>query len=472
MDDDPDRRGRPAVSGAAPDAGAGADAGPSPDAGVNTPVPPEQDVVPVWVHVLSGAIPLAGPRRRFTIAVRTLVLSALRFRSDFGFEKAASLAYSSLLALIPTALLAVSIAELLGTEGQDQFLQRVLDLVLPADERIRANVQELIQDSRAGFEGATGSATVRIVSVLMLLYFAGSVLTTVDRVVAHVWGGGGFRAFMRRLSAYWAVVTLGPFLLALSFAATTFASGLLGASAGGVLRSVFPFFVSSVAIFLFYRLMPHSPVRTRAAVWASVVAGVLWETSKIGLGWWFARPHTSFLTKLSFFPMALLWMYVSWAIVIYGLEVAYVVHHGTWREGLRGAGGGRRGAARELLAVAAAVEIVRRHNAGETPDRADLAGELGAAENDVADVVDALVAAGVIGTAPGGGFVPARGADGIPAILAIRAVRGRALDAPLAETSAAARTAAEFVARVEQVARDPQAGETLGSLARASSAAK
>ncbi len=432
---------------------------------------PPQDKIPAWLRVLSGTIPLAGPRRRATIAVRTLVLSAIRFRSDFGFEKAASLAYSSLLALIPTALLAVSIAELLGTEGQDQFLDQLLDLALPADERIRANVHELIQDGRAGFEGATGNATVRIVSLLMLIYFAGSVLTTVDRVVAHVWGGGGFRAFVRRLSAYWAVVTVGPFLLAISFAASAFAEHLLGASAGGALRSVFPFVVSSVAIFLFYRLMPHSPVRTRAAVWASVVAGVLWEGSKVALGWWFARPHTSFLTKLSFFPMALLWMYVSWAIVIYGLEVAYIVHHGTWREGLRGATGGRRGAARELLAVAAAIEVVRQHNAGVTPDRADLANALGAAENDVADVVDALVAADVVATAPGGGFIPARGADGIPAVLAIRAVRGRARDAPLAETSPAAQTAAAFVTRVEKAAGDPSAGETLGSLARSSSSA-
>ena len=171
------------------------------------------------------AASVASVASRIVAAARTLAAAAVRFRRDFGFEKAASLAYSSLLALVPTALLAISVVELLDATAQDRFQQSVMDLLLPRDAELRRNLLGFVQDARTSFQGATGSASVRIVSVLMLFYFSASLLTTVDRVVAQVWGGGGFRAFVRRLSAYWAVITLGPVLLAASFAPAA-ASGL------------------------------------------------------------------------------------------------------------------------------------------------------------------------------------------------------------------------------------------------------
>ena len=421
-------------------------------------------------RLLHGELPPTGPSRSAAVSLRTLILAARRFAHDLGFEKAASLAYSSLLALVPTALLAVSVVELLGAEKQENFLTSMLGIVLPKDDRLRANVMELINESRNVFAGATGTATVRILSLAMLVYFAGSVLATVDRVVAHIWGGGGFRVFVRRLSAYWAVITLGPLLLALSFLASAFAEDLLGSVAGGAVRGVFPFAVSSVAIYLFYRLMPHSPCRPRAALIASVVAGTLWEASKLGLAWWFARPHASLMTKLSFFPMALLWMYVSWAIVIYGLEVAFVVHHGTWREGLARTTDPRLGAARELLAVALAIEVARCHDEGRAPDRAVLADTLGAADNDVRAALDNLMAAGVLTTAASGALIPARGADGVPAVLVLRAVRGHAAERPLSSSAPAALVAAAFLERAEAGGRLPIDAETLGSLVRSSRA--
>lgn len=416
--------------------------------------------------LLSGALPVAPMTRRAVILLRTLVGALLRFRSDLGFEKAASLAYSSLLALIPTALLALSVVELLAADEQQAFQDTALDHLLPRDEALRANVATLVDDARRQFQGATGSGTVRIVSLLMMLYFSASVLTTVDRVVAHVWGGGGFGAFVRRLSAYWAVITLGPVLLALSFAATAFAEDLLGGAVGGLLRGLFPFAVSSVAIYLFYRLMPHTKVRSRAALAAAVTAGVLWEASKIGLGWWFARPQASFLTKLSFFPMALLWMYVSWAIVIYGLEVAWVVHHGSWRAGVRGSGASVRGAEREVLALATAVEIARRHDAGRPADRDELAATLSVGDDDLARALDDLSEAGLVARAPGGGYMPARGADGIRATEILRAVRGAPGGPAVASGADAARVAEAFVRTAES--RSETDDTTLGALARRS----
>lgn len=399
--------------------------------------------------------------------LETAAVAGLRFDRDRGFEKAASLAYSSLLALIPAILLGLSVVEVLAPATQDRVTDWFLDLLFPREAgQVREGFRGYFEDARRTF-GDTGAGTgVRVFSILLLVYFAASLLTTVDRVVADVWGGGGFRAFLRRLSGYWAVITLGPFLLALSFAGTALAGDVLGPSAGETITRALPFVVTSIAVFLFYRLMPHSPVRSGAAFAGAAVAGVAWEASKLVMGWWFARPKTTMLATLSFFPAALLWMYVSWVIGIYGLEVAYVVHHRAWRDGVRGFLRKRRAAARDAVTLAVAVEIARAHDEGRAPDRADLADLLRVPENAVAEAIAALSGADLVEDGPSGGFRPARGAAGILALEVVAASRGRVEDARLPSDLPSARAAHEYLRRLERDVADRHGATTLADLAR------
>jgi hypothetical protein len=141
------------------------------------------------------------------------------------------------------------------------------------------------------------------------------------------------------------------------------------------------------------------------------------------MGWYLSMPK-SLLTALSFFPAAILWMYLSWAIAIYGMEVTYVVHHGGWRAGRRAGGCELTGRARDELIVGVAAHVAREFDAGRLPDRARLAELLCASEDEVMLAVDALVAGGLIASADAGGFRPARGAAGIPALDIVDAGRG------------------------------------------------
>ena len=394
-------------------------------------------------------LPPAQPLRVLVWLYRTLHVAARRFARDQGFEKASALAYSSLLALVPAALLAVSVVELLDVEQRVAVTDWFLRLLFPDEAKdVREGFQRYLDESRLVLQGESTAGSVRIISVLVLVYFAGALLQQVDRVVRAVWGGGGLGYFLRRLSAYWAVVTVGPILLAFSFAATAFASDFLGESAGALFARLLPFGVTWLSVFLFYRWMPHSPVRWRAALTGAIVAGTLWEASKLGLGWYLARPKT-LLTTLSFFPAALLWMYVSWSIAIFGLEVSYVVHHRNWRGGSRALPGARNGAARDALAVAVLVEASVAFDRGEGADRATIAERVGAAEDEVADVMGALERAGLL-AAGSGGYRPARGASGIRAVDVIVASRGRADAAPLRASSPSAQAALAFTARLDR----------------------
>jgi membrane protein len=404
--------------------------------------------------------------RQGALLARLLGLAAMRFHRDRGQEKAGALAYSTLLALIPFLLLAASLVEFLQPKEQTDVVAWFLRAVFPPEaQEVREGVLDYVQRSRGALETPAAAGTsLRIAGAIMLIWFAVNLMTGIDRVVGDIWGTGGIRVFVRRLASYWAVLTLAPFLLALSIAGTALLKDYAGEFLGKVAATLLPFVVTWTSALAFFRLMPHTSVRFSAAVVGAVVAGTLFELTKLLMGWYLGMPK-SFLTALSFFPAAILWMYVSWTIAIYGLEVTYVAHHGSWRAGRRA---GRRelvGTARDEMILAVAVETARGFDEGRTVDLATLADGLRAGEDEVARALKALRDAGLVTESGGGGFRPARGASGTKALAVLDASR----TAP--GTSRPLRTppgAAAFLAEVDAKGRDAVADVTLEDLVRKS----
>ncbi len=393
------------------------------------------------------------------LSSRVLGLAGLRFHRDRGQEKAASLAYATLLALLPVLVLAISLIEFLAPEQQMNIAQRFVSVVFPNEAtELRAGVVDYVEKSRIALQGSESSGTgLRIAGAIVLIYFAANLMTGIDRVVGDIWGTGSIRAFVRRLTAYWAVCTLGPLLLAMSIVGTALVREHMGESTGGFLMTFLPFIVTWLSGFAFFRLMPHTGARNSAALAGAVVAGTLWEGTKLAMGWYLATPK-SLLTAFSFFPAAILWMYVSWVIAIYGMEVTYVVHHGNWRAGRRAGHRKLRGRARDELVLGVAVEVAREFDAGRQPDRARLAETLRVGEDDVMVAVQALVDADLVLADEAGGFRPARGPAGITAVEVLDAGRGK-------PGSAEAPAAREFLDRLEVEGRGAVSGVSVGDLA-------
>lgn len=83
------------------------------------------------------------------------------------------------------------------------------------------------------------------------------------------------------------------------------------------------------AFALLYKIMPNARVHTRSAVVAAIVAGTLWQLSNYGYGlylsWTSGRwaVYTVVYGSLAAVPIFLMWVYLSWAIVLFGAGVAY-----------------------------------------------------------------------------------------------------------------------------------------------------
>ena len=392
---------------------------------------------------------------------RIIGLSALRFHRDRCQEKAASLAYSTLLALLPVLVMAISLIEFLAPEQQSDIANRLISAIFPSEATdVRKGILDYVETSRHALQGSASAGTsLRIAGAIMLIYFAANLMTGVDRVVGDIWGTGSIRAFVRRLTAYWAVGTLGPLLLALSIAGTALLRTHVGESAGGFATAVLPFLMTWGCLFAFFRLMPHTGARTTAALAGAGVAGVLWEGTKLAMGWYLAAPK-SLLTALSFFPAAILWMYVSWAIAIFGMQVTYVVHHGSWRPGRRAGVRDLTGRSRDELVLGTAVTIARAFNAGKLPDRAQLSEALCAGEDEVMVALKALREAGLVVADDSGGYRPSRGAGGIAAVDLVDSARGKPARVQLPES------AVHFLAQLNRDGRAAVAHVTLEDLVR------
>jgi membrane protein len=152
-----------------------------------------------------------------------------------------------------------------------------------------------------------------------------------------------------------------------------------------------------------YWFLPNTTVRPLSALLGGAVAALLFngaQAAYVGFNVGAARYDALFST-FAVLPLFLIWIYVSWAIVLLGAEIAYAHQHlGRYSREVRT--GEARAAQLETLGLAVALEVARAFRDGGRPLTADaLATELDVAIRVVRDVLSDLELAGIV--APRGG---------------------------------------------------------------------
>lgn len=247
-----------------------------------------------------------------------------RFREDRLGLTASSLTFTTTIALVPffTVALAVFTAFPMFGKLQDVLQQWLIQSLVP-DSIARQVLGYLTQfASRANRLGAAGLAILLVTALALIL--------TIDRTLNNIWRVRRPRPLAQRVLVYWAVLTLGPLLLGASLATTSYvvsaSKGVVGAPPGGlrVLLDVLEFVVLAGGMAALYRYVPNTLVRWRHA-WAGgvfVAAGI--EVSKKVLVIYVTKIPTYSMVYGTFatVPVLLVWIYVSWVIVLLGAVIA------------------------------------------------------------------------------------------------------------------------------------------------------
>ena len=247
-----------------------------------------------------------------------------RFREDRLGITASSLTFTTTISLVPLFTVALAIFSAFPMFERLQLtLQRwLVQSLVPPD--IAKQVFSYLNQfaNKAGQMGWAGA--------LVLLITALALILTIDRKLNDIWRVRQPRSLTQRVLVYWAVLTLGPLLLAGSLTVTTFAvtvsRDVVSGLPGGVrfLLGAVQFALLTGGIAALYRYVPNTRVRWSHALLGGVFVGAGLELAKKVLAWYLAQVPTYSVVYGTFatVPILLVWFYVAWVIVLLGAVVA------------------------------------------------------------------------------------------------------------------------------------------------------
>ena len=273
--------------------------------------------------------PSGGFSRRIPDPLRLIGIAGWRFYQDQCLVRASALAYTSLLSVVPLLAVMFSVLKGLGAQGR---LEGVLLSRLSLDTDTVDLIISYIDNTNFGTLGALGAAAL-IVTVI-------SVLGNIEASFNIIWRVAQERTLWRKVTDYVSVVMLTPFLL---LVATTITSagqtqvlmqwvldnGYLGGVAVVILQ-LSPIAINAVGIAVLYAVMPNRRPSWGPLIIGALFAGVAWSIAQIGyvnLQVGVAR-NNAIYGALAQLPVTLVWLYVSWAVVLAGAELAAVLEFG------------------------------------------------------------------------------------------------------------------------------------------------
>jgi membrane protein len=273
-------------------------------------------------NAAQSAAPAAAPSfgRRLWHFLGALVY---RFFEDRGVQTAGSLTFTTLLSLVPliTVALALATAFPVFREATAALQAYVLENFLPEASGVKAMAAQINEfTAKAGQLTAIGLIFLTVTAIMLML--------TIDESMNRVFRVHRPRPLAQKLLMYWGVLTLGPVLIGMSLSLTTFLVGAslglmrMGALAQDVLRLV-PFLFTWAALTLIYLVVPNRRIVLWHALVGAFCAGVAFEATKRGFAIYLAKFPTYTLIYGAFatLPIFLLWVYLSWLIVLIGATI-------------------------------------------------------------------------------------------------------------------------------------------------------
>ena len=254
-----------------------------------------------------------------------------RFREERCPQIASSLTFTALLATVPIITVALTLISAFPVFRE--LLQQVEQFV----------VQNMLPESAATVAGyaeqfADNAARLTAVGIAFLFVTAMVVLRTIDRAFNQIWRVPRPRTTVQRIFIYWALLTVGPLLIGASLSLTSWlVSQSLGLVkgvplAGELMLKLVPILLTGLAFALVYITIPNRRVLVRDALSGGFLAALAFEGMKHGFAFYITQFPTHKLVYGAFasVPIFLLWIYLSWLVVLFGAVVAAVMPE--WRE--------------------------------------------------------------------------------------------------------------------------------------------
>ncbi|HPQ67805.1 MAG TPA: YhjD/YihY/BrkB family envelope integrity protein [bacterium] len=276
-------------------------------------------------HDLEKMPPL---KRSLVTVLRFLVELQHQFTKDTVIVRASGMAYTTLLAIVPLVAVFFSIFSALFADEMKVAVQNwLIEQIIPVSpDQIVFYLNKFTANTKAlGL-----FATVALVLTSVLLF------DNIEKNFNSLWHVIRPRSFWRRFMAFTMVLVWGPVLIALSFYTSGRIRAYIDASEvleiGLLSRLVFgivPWLLTVFAFFLMLYVIPATKVKMKSALIGGLIGGTMWEFAKVGFSNYVARSITynAIYGSLALIPFFLVWLYLTWIIVLLSVESSYVHHN-------------------------------------------------------------------------------------------------------------------------------------------------
>ncbi len=272
------------------------------------------------------------PRKKyyFLKIVRVFLLAIREFRSNKCQLNASALTFYSLLSIVPVVAMAFGIAKGFGFE---RVLEKQLLGKFPGQEETFSQVfffaNNLLENTRGGLVAGVG--------VILLFWTVIKVLNSIETSFNDIWGIRAGRPFGRKVSDYLSIMLICPFLLIASSGATVFITTqvtsilqkltFLGPVAGVIMAGLrlLPYCLVWFLFTFVYLFMPNTKVHFSAGLMAGIVAGTIYQLIQVvyvafQVG---VAKANAIYGSFAALPLFLMWLQVSWRVVLFGTELAF-----------------------------------------------------------------------------------------------------------------------------------------------------
>jgi membrane protein len=267
-------------------------------------------------------------------SIRVLLWAIKDFTKDLCVLRASALTYYTLLTIVPVLAMAFGIAQGFGFE--QNLEKQILGQFQGQEEVVRqifTFVSAMLQRTRGGLIAGIG--------VILLFYYVFQIMFNIELTLNAIWKVEETRPPIRKLTDYMTLMILGPLVVILSGSLNVYITTTVEriTSEVSILEQLSPLINTPLRLIpyamiwliltLVYVVMPNKNVKFLPALIAGILAGTAYQLTQWGyitfqVG---VSNMNAIYGSFAALPLFLIWVQLSWTIILFGAEVAHAIQN-------------------------------------------------------------------------------------------------------------------------------------------------
>ncbi len=270
----------------------------------------------------------------FIKQLRIFLLATRRFGQDQCPLRASALTFYSILSIVPVVAMAFGIAKGFGFQ---EILERRLLEKFSGQEEVMIRVVDF---AHSLLENTKGGMIVGI-GIIVLLWTVIKLLGHIEGSFNDIWEVKKSRSYGRKFSDYLSIMLISPLLIIMSSSAAVFITtkitlitekvALIGMFSPVIffILKLIPYCLVWILLIFSYVLMPNTKVKFSAGLIAAIIAGTIFQAAQLAyilfqVG---VARYNAIYGSFAALPLFLIWMQLSWLIVLFGAEISFAYQY-------------------------------------------------------------------------------------------------------------------------------------------------